>query len=97
MVYVTKFYVGCGKRVFKAKDREIVENAERGKKKGGFYQDWVHQKARWGEATRPWAHGGSRTTKEKEKGPGQVWVLWGCWRCGAGYLEVRIVSVTKLG
>ena len=36
MVYVTKFYVGCGNRVFKAKDREIVENAERGKKRGGF-------------------------------------------------------------
>ena len=63
--YVSKFCVGCGKRVFRAKDRDIVRKAGKGRR--GVYQDWVHQKPR-GEKLPGWAQGESRTTEgQKER------------------------------
>ena len=48
--YVTKFCVGCGKRVLRAEDRDIVKKSRKGEK--GGLPGLGASKTPWGKATR---------------------------------------------
>ena len=71
--YVSKFCVGCGKRVFRAKDRDIVRKAGKGRR--GFTRTGcIKNPVGKSYQTGPRVNLGLLKGRRRE-GPGQVWVL----------------------
>ena len=73
--YVTKFCVGCGRRVFRAKDIDMVKKQKKEGEKGGFTRTGcIKNPVGKSYQAGPRVNLGLLKGRRRE-GPGQVWVL----------------------